>query len=183
MTLGARTEDLNDADHRELRLAELVALGLLVVEGLVILGSLAAGIANQAQFGGSTFNVEGAHAWGFTLVLASAWAAPWAVAVFLLAPLAIVAWIGRREGDEISASRSLLVLRIELVLAVLTIAAGIISVVGRVMQVSPSHQWSGFFVSLGNGVGSVVLGFLALVVVRWLADDAGVGLLGRRPPA
>jgi hypothetical protein len=180
MTMEASIDDVSGSDRRELRLAELVALGLLVIEGLVILGYVAAGIANQAQLGGS-FSVEGAHAWGFTLVRASAWSAPWAVAVFLLGPLGLVAWIERQEGDDVSAARTGLVLRLELVLAVLTIAAGVIAIVGRAMQVSPSQQWSGFLESLGTGVGSVCLGVLALVVVRWLADDARVGLLGRRP--
>jgi hypothetical protein len=176
--LRAATEDLSDSEHRELRLAELVALGLLAVEGLVILGYTAAAVANQAQFGGSGFSAEGSHAWGFTLVQASAWSAPWAVAVFLLAPLALVAWIGRREGEEISAARTGLVLRLELVLAVLTIAAGVVSIVGRVMQV---QQRSAFFESLGTDVGSVCLGFLAARGGEVDGGRRGVGLQGRRP--
>jgi hypothetical protein len=183
MTIGASTEDLSGSARRELRLAELVAFGLLLVEGLAILGYVAAGIANQAQFGGQDFSVEGAHAWGFTLTLASSWSAPWAVAVFLLGPLALVARIGRREGDEVSADRSRLVLRLELVLAVLTVIGGIVAIVGRVMQVSPPQQWSAFFATLGTGVGSVCLGLLAVVVIRWLADDLQLELFSHRDGA
>jgi hypothetical protein len=40
MTIEAPAKDRSDSAHSELRLAELVALGLLVVEGLVILGSV-----------------------------------------------------------------------------------------------------------------------------------------------
>lgn len=179
MTIDARSEDLSGAAHRELRPAELVALGLLVVEGLVILGYVAAGIANQVQYGGQSFSVQGAHAWGFTLTYVSGWAAPGAVALFLLAPLALVAWIGRREGDEVSEARTVLVLRLELVLAVLTVAGGILSIVGRVMQVSPSQEWSSFFATLGNGVGSVCLGLLGVAAVKWLAGDLQVDVLAR----
>lgn len=177
MTIDARTEDLSGAADRGVRPAGLVALGLLVVEALVILGFVAAGIANQAQYGGQSLSFQGAHAWGFTLAYASEWAAPAAVAVFLLAPLALVAWIGRREGDEVSGARTVLVLRLELVLAVLTVAGGILSIVGRVMQVSPSQQWSAFFATLGNGLGSLCLGLLGIAAVRWLAGDLRVDLL------
>jgi hypothetical protein len=179
MTIGTTTEDLSGAAHRGVRPAMIVALGLLVVEGLVILGYVAAGIANQVQYGGQSFSVPGAHAWGFTLAYVSGWAAPGAVAVFLLAPLALVAWIGRRQGDEVSEARTVLVLRLELVLAVLTVAGGILSVVGRVMQVSPSQEWSVFFATLGNGVGSVCLGLLAIAAVKWIAGDQQVDLLAR----
>jgi hypothetical protein len=179
MTIGTTTEDLSGAAHRGVRLAGLVALGLLAVEGLAILGYVAAGIANQAQFGDQNFSVVGAHAWGYTLTLASSWSAPWAVAVFLLGPLALVAWIGRREGDD-SADRTRLVLQLELILAVLTVLGGILSIVGRVMQVSPPQQWSAFFATLGTGVGSVCLGLLGVVVIRWLASDLHVDLFARR---
>jgi hypothetical protein len=182
MTIEAPTEDLSRSGHRQLRLAELVALGLLVVVGLAILGYLAAGIANQAQFGSQEYvgGIGGAHAWGYTLSIATTWAAPWVVAVFLLGPLALVAWIGRQEGDEVSEVRSRLVLRLELALGVLTILGGIVGVVGRAMQVSPPQQWSSFFATLGTGVGSVVLGILGIVVVRWLADDMHIELLSPR---
>jgi hypothetical protein len=178
MSIGTSTEDLGSASQRGVRPAELVALGLLVVEGLVILGYVAAGIANQVQYGGQSFSVLGAHAWGFTLALVSGWAAPGAVAVFLLAPLALVAWIGQQKRDEVSEARTVLILRLELALAVLTVTGGILSIVGRVMQVAPSQQWSAFFATLGNGVGSVCLGLLGLAAVQWLAGDRQV-LLGR----
>jgi hypothetical protein len=63
------------------------------------------------------------------------------------------------------------VLRLVLTLALLTVLGGILSVVGRVLQYSPSQSWSSFFFTLGEGVGSVGMGILAIVVVRWLADD------------
>jgi hypothetical protein len=56
---------------------------------------------------------------------------------------------------------------------------GILSIVGRVMQVSPSQQWSAFFATLGTGVGSVCLGLLGIAAVKWLAGDLQVELLGR----
>jgi len=180
MTIEAPTEDPSRCAPREVRLAELVALGLLVVEGLVILGSVAAAITNQVQFGGQNFSAVGAHAWGYTLSLASAWSAPCAVAVFLLGPLALVAWMGQREGDEISEDRTRVVLRLELLLAVLTVIGGTVSIVGRVMQVSPPQQWSAFFENLGSSLGSVVLGILGIVVVKWLADDLQIELLSPR---
>ena len=180
MTIGAPTKELSGSAHRELRLAELVALGLLVVEGLAILDFVAAGIANQAQFGGQGLSAEGGHVLGYTLTLASSWSAPWAVAVFLLGPLALVAWAGRRDGDDFAEDRTRLVLRLELVLAVLTALGGILSIVGRVMQVSPSLQWSAFFATLGTGVGAVGLGFLGMVVVKWLGDDLQADLPPRR---
>lgn len=179
MAIGATTEDHSGSAHREPRLAEFAALGLLLVEGFVILGYVAAGIANQVQFGGQSFNAVESHVWGYTLTYVSGWSAPPAVVVFLFGPLALVAWIGRREGDEISKERTRVVLRLELVLAVLTVIAGIVSIVGRVVQLSPSQQWSGFFETLGLGIGSVCLGIVAVVVVGWLADDLHVDLLGR----
>ena len=180
MTVEAPSQDPSRYAPGEVRLAELVALGLLVVEGLVILGSVAAAIANQVRFGGQNFSVVGAHAWGYTLSLASAWSVPWAVAVFLLGPLALVAWMGQREGDEVSGDRTRVVLRLELVLAVLTVVGGTVSIVGRVMQVSPPQQWSALFENLGSSLGSVVLGILGIVVVKWLADDLHVELLWPR---
>jgi hypothetical protein len=153
-------------------LAELVALGLLVVEGLVILGYVAAGIAYQVQL-----SDQGVHAWGFFLSDVSGWSVPWAVAVSLLGPLALVAWIGRRDPDEDAEARTGLVLRLELVLAALTILGGSLSIVGRAVQLSPPQQWSAFFYALGSGVGSVVLGLLGVVVVKWLADDMQFELL------
>jgi hypothetical protein len=177
MTVGDAPEGLSGSAHRELRLAELVALGLLSVEGLVILGYVAAAIANQVQYGGQSLSVVGAHAWGYTLTLAAGWSAAAAVAVFLLGPLALVAWIARRQGDEISEERTRLVLRLDLILAVLTVVGGIVSIVGRVMQFSPPQEWSAFFVTLGNSVASVSLGLLAIVVIRWLARDMQVELL------
>lgn len=179
MTIEAPTEDLSRSEHRQLRLAELVALGLLVVEGMVILGYVAAGIANQVQYGGQEVSVVGAHAWGFTLTYVSGWSAPWAVALFLFGPLALVAWIGQREGDEISEDRTRLVLRLELVLAALAVVGGILSIVGLEMQF-PEQQWSAFFVVLGTGVGSVVLGIVGILAVRWLADDMHIELLSGR---
>jgi hypothetical protein len=180
MTIGGRTDDRSGSAHRELRLAELAALGLLVVEGLVILGYVAAAIANQAQFGGQHFNAVESHVWGFTLTYLSGWSLPPVVVVFLLGPLGIVAWIRQRGGDEISAARAGLVLRLEFVLAMLTVIGGIVSIVGRVIETSPAQQWSGFFETLGLGVGSVCLGVLGVVIVRWLADDMGVDVLGRQ---
>ncbi|HEY6473993.1 MAG TPA: hypothetical protein VIY26_13960, partial [Acidimicrobiales bacterium] len=114
---------------------------------------------------------QGSHAWGYTLSLASAWSSPPAVAVFLLVPLGLVAWMSRRRPTELSESRAVLVLRLVLTLALLTVLGGILSVVGRVLQYSPSESWSSFFFTLGAGVGSVGMGVLALVVVRWLAED------------
>jgi hypothetical protein len=73
-----------------------------------------------------------------------------------------------------------LVLQLELVLAVLTVLGGILSIVGRVLQVSPPQQWSAFFATLGTGVGSVCLGLLGVVVIRWLASDLHVDLFARR---
>jgi hypothetical protein len=179
MTVEAPNQDPSRYAPREIRLAELVALGLLVVEGLVILGSVAAAIANQVQFSDQNLSVVGAHAWGYTLALASAWSVPWAVAVFLFGPLALVAWMGQREGDEVSGDRARVVLRLELVLAVLTVVGGAVSIVGRVMQVSPPQQWSAFFENLGSSLGSVVLGVVGIVVVTHLADDAHHDVLGR----
>jgi len=173
VTIGDATEDLSGSALREIRLAELVALGLLMVEGLVILGFVAAGIANQVQVGGQNLSLEGAHTWGYTLQLASEWSAPWAVVAFLLGPLAIVAWLGRRDRDEDSGARCGLVLRFELLLAVLTVLGGIVSIAGRQMQFSPSENWSQFFATLG-------LGLLAVVVVKWLADDMQLDLFARQ---
>jgi hypothetical protein len=180
VTIGDATEDLSGSALREIRLAELVALGLLMVEGLVILGFVAAGIANQVQVGGQNLSLEGAHTWGYTLQLASEWSAPWAVVAFLLGPLAIVAWLVRRDRDEDSGARCGLVLRFELLLAVLTVLGGIVSIAGRQMQFSPSENWSQFFATLGLGVGSVGLGLLAVVVVKWLADDMQLDLFARQ---
>ena len=180
MTIGDATEDLSGSALREIRLAELVALGLLMVEGLVILGFVAAGMANQVQVGGQNLSLEGVHTWGYTLQLASEWSAPWAVVAFVLGPLAIVAWLGRRDRDEDSEARCGLVLRFELLLAVLTVLGGIVSIAGRQMQFSPSENWSQFFATLGLGVGSVGLGLLAVVVVKWLADDMQLDLFARQ---
>jgi hypothetical protein len=72
-----------------------------------------------------------------------------------------------------------LVLRLELALAALTILGGILAVVGRVMQTSPSQQWSAFFANLGTGIGSVCLGLVGIIVVRWLADDMRLDLFTR----
>jgi hypothetical protein len=177
MTIGGTTEDRRVSVPGELRLAELVALGLLVVEGIVILGYVAAAIANLAQYGGQNLSVEGAHAWGYTLSLASGWSAPWAVAVVLLGPLALVAWMRQRGGDEISEDRTRLVLRLELVFAFLVVVGGILAIVGRVMQISPSQEWSAFFAILGTGLGSVVLGIVGIVVVKRLADEMHIELL------
>lgn len=177
MTIGADedTEDLDGSAHRETGLAEFVALSLFVVEGLLILGFVAAGIANQAQYGGLEFSVEGSHAWGYTLTLATDWSNPAAVIAFLLAPLALVAWIRTREGDELSESHCQLVLRLAGVLAVLTVLGGILSIVGHVMQISPSENWSLFLGVLGSGLGAVGLGIVGLVVVMRLGGhETGV---------
>jgi len=72
------------------------------------------------------------------------------------------------------------VLRLELLLAVLTVIGGTVSIVGRVMQVSPPQQWSAFFENLGSSLGSVVLGILGIVVVKCLADDLQIELLSPR---
>ena len=177
MTIGAAedAEDLGGSGHRGTGLAEFVALSLFVVEGLVILGFVAAGIANQVQYGTQNFGVEGSNAWGYTLSLASEWSNPAAVVAFLLGPLALVAWIRTRERDELSDSRSDLVLGLGLGLAVLTVLGGILSVVGRVLQFSPSESWSVFLGILGTGIGSVCLGIVGIVVaVRLREHETGV---------
>jgi hypothetical protein len=164
---------------RDVRRAELVAFGLLLIEGLLILGDVAAAIANQAMFGAVVLSNQGSHAWGYTLSLASAWSSPPAVAIFLLVPLGLVAWVSRRgPGDRVE-SRADLVLRLALTLALLTVLAGILSVVGRVLQYSPSESWSSFFVALGAGIGSVCLGILGIIVVHWLAIDLSVAHEGQ----
>jgi hypothetical protein len=157
--------------ERDVRRAAFVALGLLLIEGLLILGYVAAGIANQATFGGEVLSNVGSHAVGYSLSLATAWSSPPAVAIFLLVPLGLVAWVSRRGPSDFAEDRSTLVLRLVLTLALLTVLGGILSVVGRVLQYSPSQSWSSFFFTLGEGVGSVGMGILAIVVVRWLADD------------
>jgi hypothetical protein len=173
------SEDLGGAADREVRLAEFVALGLFVVEAFVIAGFLAAGIANQVQNGSQQFALGAGHVWGHTLALATEWSDPAAVAVFLVVPLALVVWLQRRGGDELSESRTALVLRLALALAVLTILGGIVYVVGNALSVSPSVAWSPFLLSLGSGLGSLVLGVVGIVVVTHLADDAHLDVLGR----
>lgn len=165
----AETQDRNDSLGQKRRIRELIALGLLGVEGLVILGYVVAAIAERATTGLPPASDFGAHSWGYTLTLASGWAAPAAVVVFLLGPLALVAWMNL-EGGGVSEERSGLVLTLELVLAILTVIGGIVSIVGHVLQFSPSVDWSSFFLTLGNGLGSVVLGFLGLALIKWLAD-------------
>lgn len=161
----------SEATDRDVRRTEFVSLGLLLIEGIVIVGYLAAAIANQVTFGGEGLSSQGAHAWGYTLSLATAWSSPPAVAIFLLVPLGLVAWMSRRRPTDLFESRAGLVLRLSLTLAVLTVLAGVLSVVGRVLQYPPSSSWTSFFFTLGTGVGSVCMGALAIVVVRWLADD------------
>jgi hypothetical protein len=180
MTIGETTEDLSDSSHRGLGPAELVALGLLVVEGLVILGFIAAAIANQVQNSAQEFSLGAAHVWGSTLVLATEWSNPEAVAFFLIGPLALAVGVHRSGGDESSETRMALVMRLALALAVLTVLGGIVSVVGHVLQVSPSENWSSFFFTLGWGLGSVVLGLLVIVAVTRLAADMQIDLLTRQ---
>lgn len=175
MTIEAtEDEDLGDSGYRGLSATEFVALGLFVVEAIVIIGFVAAGIANQVQFGGSGFSNEGlgSHVWGYTLTLAAQWSDPPAVVVFLLGPPALVAWSRSRGGGDLSADRTALVLRLALVLAGLTVVGGILSIAGRVMQFSPSTSWSTFFAVLGTGVGALCLGGVGIVVVKRLSDPA-----------
>lgn len=180
MTIDAPdTGDAIAGADREARLAEFVALGLFVVEGFVIAGFLAAGIANQVQNSSQQYALGAGHVWGHTLALATEWSDPAAVAVFLVVPLALVAWLQRRAGDELSGSRTALVLRLALALAVLTILGGIVSVVGNALSVSPSVAWSPFLWSLGSGLGSVVLGVVGIVAVTHMNDDGSLDELGR----
>ena len=171
MSTGLPDEDLGGADDRGLRLAENVAVKLFVVEGFVILGFVAAAIANQAQFAGQAFGVQDAspHLWGYTLSLASDWSQPGLVVTFLLGPLALVAWIRQRGGgDELTEARTGLVVRLALVLAVLTILGGALSIVGRVLQVSPSENWGSFFGILGTGAGAICWGIIGRYgAARW----------------
>ena len=179
MTIGdGGEEEPVDSDTRGLSLPEFVALGLFVVEAFVILGFVAAGIANQMQAGGEDFSYQGAHAWGYTLTLATQWSQPAAVVAFLLGPLALVAWGKSRGGEAFSADRTVLVLRLALVLAVLTVVGGILLIAGRVMQFSPSTSWSTFFSVLGTGVGAVCLGSVGIVVVTHLRNPESEGATG-----
>jgi hypothetical protein len=169
VTVGAAedTEDLGGSGHRATGLAEFVALSLFGVECLVILGFIAAAIANQAQFGGQAFGVEGAssHVWGYTLSLASEWSSPGIVVAFLLGPLALVAWIRKRGGgDELTEARTRLAVRLALGLAVLTVLGGALSIVGRVLQFAPSENWASFFGILGTGAGAICLGIVGMYV-------------------
>ena len=176
MTIEA-IEDPGDPVERGLRQAENVAVKLFVVEGFVILGFIAAGIANQVQFGGSEFGVEdpSSHIWGYSLSLASEWSAPGIVVAFLLGPLALVAWIrARGGGDELTEARTRLVVRLALALGVLTVVGGVLSIVGRVLQFSPSVNWGVFFSILGNGAGAICLGIMGIYVAARL----GVARLG-----
>lgn len=173
MTIEA-VEDTGDPVDRGLRLAENVAVKLFVVEGFVILGFVAAGIANQVQFGGATFGVEGpaSHIWGYSLSLASQWSAPGIVVAFLLGPLALVAWIrARGGGDELTEARTALAVRLALALGVLTVIGGALSIVGRVLQFSPPVNWGVFFSILGEGAGAICLGIMGIYVAARL----GVG--------
>jgi hypothetical protein len=171
MALGG-TEDMG-GDDRGLRLAENVAVKLFVVEGFVILGFVAAAIANQVQVGGEAFGVQGASSqvWGYTLSLASDWSQPGLVVAFLLGPLALVAWIRQQgAGDELTDARTRLVVRLALVLAVLTVLGGALSIVGRVLQFVPSQNWGSFFGILGTGAGAICLGIIGMYVAVRLSD-------------
>ena len=179
MTMEAGTEDLGASAHREVWLAEFAALGLFVVEGLVILGFLAAAIANQVAIGNNEALVYGTRTWGYTLGIATEWAAPETVAVFLVTPIALVVWAKQRVLGDLSDTRLLLVLRLSLALAALTVLGGIVSVAGHVMASSPSEAWSSFFTTLGLGLGSVVLGSLAIIVIVRLAGDMQLDLFAR----
>lgn len=170
-----------DPVDRGLRLAENVAVKLFVVEAFVILGFVAAGIANQVQFGRATLSAEGvsSHVWGYSLSLASEWSAPGIVVAFLLGPLALIAWIrARGGGDKLTEARTGLAVRLAFVLGVLTVVGGILSIVGRVLQFSPSVNWGVFFSILGNGAGAVCLGVLGIYVAARL----GTGGAGDAAP-
>jgi hypothetical protein len=182
MSIGTN-QDPDGSDQRGVGLAETVAMGFFVVETFVILGFVAAGIANQVKYGGQQFGVEGSsssHVWGYTLSIASEWSAPGIVVGFLLGPLALVAWTRMRGGPDIAGGRRELVLRLALGLAVLTVLGGILSIVGRVLELSPSQQWSGFFGVLGNGVGAICLGLLTIFVVTRLSGDMQLDAFARR---
>jgi hypothetical protein len=175
MSVGLPKDDPGGADDRGIRLAENVAVKLFVVEGFVILGFVAAAIANQAQFGGQAFGVQGAstHLWGYTLSLASDWSSPGIVVAFLLGPLALVAWIRQRGGgDELTEARTRLAVRLALVLAVLTVLGGALSIVGRVLQFAPSDNWGSFFGILGTGAGAICLGIMGMYVAARLGVPA-----------
>lgn len=182
MSIGSN-EEPDGPDQRGAGLAESVARGLFVVEAFVILGFVASGIANQVQYGGQQFGVEGSsssHVWGYTLSIASEWSAPGVVVAFLLGPLALVTWSRMRGGDEIAGDRRELVVRLALGLAVLTVLGGILSIVGHVMQSSPSENWSAFFGVLGSGAGAICLGLLTIFVVTRLSGDMQLDVFARR---
>jgi hypothetical protein len=179
----SQLDDVDDARSQRTRtawnLAEIVAVGLLVILFLLLVTSLIGSVTTPYLFSSINFGAPGRHIEvGLALERAGVWASPQSAAVFVLGSLALAWWQieswTRDDGDAFDEEafghlrRAAIVTRLGLVLSFLTMVGGVLVGVGVALQQSPGQNWSTFVVDIGVALGAVVLGVVGVVAARRL---------------
>jgi hypothetical protein len=181
----SQLDDVDDPPGQRTRtawnLAEIVAVGLLVILFLLLVTSLIGSVTTPYLFSSINFGAPGRHIdVGLALERAGVWASPQSAAIFVLGSMALAWWQieswTRDDGDAfdeeafVHLRRAAIVTRLDLVLSLLTIVGGVLVGVGIALAQSPGQNWSTFVVDIGVVLGSVVLGVVGVVAARRLLD-------------
>ncbi len=152
--------------------AQAVALGLVGIGFVLMASYVIAALANEFLVGLSSSSGPGGLAnqevLGGTLTLASSWSLPQVIAFFIFGPLALAAWLSTLGNVPGWSRRAPVLLVLELVLSVLTILGAPLSVAGRLLQLAPSEDWSGFVLTLCLSFASLCLGVLGCLTAQWM---------------
>ena len=165
----SQLDDVDDPPGQRTRtawnLAEIVAVGLLVILFLLLVTSLIGSVTTPYLFSSINFGAPGRHIEvGLALERAGVWASPQPAAIFVLGSMALAWW------------------QIE---SFLTIVGGVLVGAGIALAQSPGQNWSTFVVDIGVVLGSVVLGVVGVVAARRLLDGglaAAATWHARHPP-
>jgi hypothetical protein len=179
----SQLHDVDDAGsetaHTAWNLAEIVAVVLLAILLILLVASVIAALATPGLFASARLIGPVRHITvGSALQRAGSWASPQSAAIFVLGSLALAWWqIEAWTNDDadpfdadafVHLRRATMVIRLDFVLALLTIVGGVLIAVGTSMQQPPDQNWTVFVQDLGVALGSVVLGVLGVVAVRRL---------------
>ena len=167
-------------------LAEILALGLVLIFAVLIATGVASAAAIEATLGSE--HVNGALGFTNPSVIGQAfeqgsfWAEPQIATIFVLGSLGLAWWQieswtadggETEEGAAAHIRRARTIVKAVLVTSLLCGLGGLLLVIGHSLVSAPADDWSVFVESLGLTIGSLLLGAIGTYAsVRLLGSDA-----------
>jgi hypothetical protein len=151
-------------------LAEILALGLVLIFAVLIATGVASGAVFDATVGSGHANgalgYTGPSVLGQALQLGTSWAEPQVATIFVLGSLGLAWWQMEswaaeggeaEEGAAIHIRRARTVVKTVLIISLLCGLGGVLFVIGHSLVTAPADNWSVFVESVGLTIGSILL--------------------------